>query len=413
VTGLAVLGLLLVGSYLGGFLVGSTGKKARGLASGAGAVVLGFVSGPSALALLNQETLELFTPLVQVGVGWLAMNTGLIYGRVQGRSVRPLSALWGIAAGLLTLVGVTSAVSLALAWVPPFRALGLGERERWALGLGMGAALAETTRSVGRWARERCHARGPLFDRILDLSAADDLVPVVAAAVAFALVPLRTAMGALPVAAGAAAQLGVGFALGAIGALTLGRDFRLSVFRGTLLGVSLIGIGFAVQLRLSLVAVPFALGLGLVAVSRHRSRIRRAVSAERYVVVPILFLAGAMTPVGGVIPWLAALAVGARLVAKLIAGLGLWGAWSVARPAGPLLGAGLVSSGTLSLAFGVSFALHFPGPVGGAVLAAASLAMVVGELVGPPSLRGVLRRVGEVPAATAETEAVGAAEAVS
>jgi len=413
VTGLAVLGLLLVGSYLGGFLFGAGGRKARGLASGAGGVVLGFVCGPAVLALLSAETLDLFSPLIQVGVGWLAMNTGLVYGRVLGRPVRVEDALWGIGAALLTLAGVAGAVWLALTSLPLFRAIGLAPAERWALALGLGAALAETTRSVARWARDRCQARGPLFDRIFNLAAADDLVPVVASAVAFALVPLSTSAGTLSVAAGAAAQLGVGFVLGVVGALTLGRDFRVNVFRGTLLGVSLIAIGFAVRLRLSLVAVPFALGLGLVAVSRHRARIRRAVSAERYVVLPILFLAGAMTPAAGIVPWLAAVAVGARLVSKLVAGLGLWAAWPEARPAGPLLGAGLTSSGTLSLAVGLSFALRFPGLVGATVLTAATLAMVLGELLGPPSLRSVLRRAGEVPAATAETPAVGTAEAAS
>jgi len=413
VTGLAVLGLLLVGSYLGGFLVGGGGKRARGLASGAGMVLLGFVSGPAVLGLLSAETLELFTPLMQVGVGWLALNSGLVYGRVFGRPVRISGALAGIAVALVTAAGVTGAVQLALMYLPRLRAAGLDDRDRWVLALGVGAALSETTRSVGRWARERYRARGPLFDRLLDLAAADDLVPVLLAAVSCALLPLHPAARPLAFYVAAPAQLVAGFVLGAAAALMLGRDFRLNVARGVLIGVSLVGIGSAVELRLSLVAMLFALGLGLVVVSRHRERIRRMTTAERYVVLPVLFLAGAMTSGSGILPWVAAVAVGARLLTKLVAGFGLWVGWREARPAGPLLGAGLASSGTLSVAVGLSFALHVPGVIGASVLAASSLAVVAGELIGPPSFRSALRNAGEIPAATAETQGARPAEAPS
>jgi hypothetical protein len=402
VTGLAVLALLLVGSYLGGFFVGGRKGRARGVASGAGVVVLGFVAGPSVLSLINQETLELFTPLTQVGVGWLAMDSGLVYGRVLGRRIQPTRALWGIAVAVFTAAAVAGALTLALAWVPRLQTLDLGPRERWVLVLGVSAALAETTRSVFRWAREHGQARGPLFDRLVDLAAGDDLVPVVMVAVAFAFEPLPSAFGPLPVLAGAAAQLVCGWLVGAASALMIGRTFQLNVFRGVLLGVTLLAIGFASRLGVSLLAVPFGVGLGLASVSRHRARIRRAASSERYLLIPVLLLAGAMTPVEGILPWLAAGAVGLRLLAKALAGLGLWAAWREARPAGPLLGLALTSSGALSICVGLSFALRFPGLVGGTVLAASTLAVVVGEFLGPATLRRALTRAGEVDATTVE-----------
>ena len=401
-TGLAVLALLLVGSYLGGFFVGGRKGRARGVASGAGVVVLGFVAGPSVLSLINQETLELFTPLTQVGVGWLAMDSGLVYGRVLGRRIQPTRALWGIAVAVFTAAAVAGALTLALAWVPRLQTLDLGPRERWVLVLGVSAALAETTRSVFRWAREHGQARGPLFDRLVDLAAGDDLVPVVMVAVAFAFEPLPSAFGPLPVLAGAAAQLVCGWLVGAASALMIGRTFQLNVFRGVLLGVTLLAIGFASRLGVSLLAVPFGVGLGLASVSRHRARIRRAASSERYLLIPVLLLAGAMTPVEGILPWLAAGAVGLRLLAKALAGLGLWAAWREARPAGPLLGLALTSSGALSICVGLSFALRFPGLVGGTVLAASTLAVVVGEFLGPATLRRALTRAGEVDATTVE-----------
>jgi hypothetical protein len=92
---------------------------------------------------------------------------------------------------------------------------------------------------------------------------------------------------------------------------------------------------------------------------------------------------------------LAAIAVATRLLVKTLAGMGLWAAWREARPAGPLLGTGLVSSGALSIAAGMSFALLFPGVVGATILAASTLGVVVGELVGPASLRRALQKAGE------------------
>jgi hypothetical protein len=187
--------------------------------------------------------------------------------------------------------------------------------------------------------------------------------------------------------------------------MMIGRRFRLNVFRGVLLGVTLLGIGFSVRMGLSLLALPFGLGLGLASVSRHRARVRRAAVSERFVLLPVLFLAGAMTSLDGVVAWLAVLAVGTRLVMKVLAGFGLWGAWREARPAGPWLGLGLVSSGALSICVGMSFALRFPGVVGSVILAASTLGMVVGELVGPANLRRALQNAGEAGDAVAEPAA--------
>jgi hypothetical protein len=395
-TALGFLGLLLVASYLGGFVIGGQKARARGLASGAGTVLLGFVAGPSVLGLVGRDSLELFIPLAQVGVGWLAMDAGLVFGRVLGRRIRLGSALWGIGVAVLCAAGVSGAMVAALTWVPRLSALGLAGNERRVLVLGTGAALAETTRSVLRWAAQRCNAKGLLFDRLADLAAGDDLVPVLLAAVAFALQGVPSVLGPLPVYAGAAAQLVAGWVLGAAAAMMIGRTFRLNVFRGVLLGVTLVAIGFSVRLGLSLLTLPFGLGLGLASVSRHRARVRRAAISEQFVLLPVLFLAGAMTPTGGVVPWFAVVAVAARLVMKTLAGIGLWGFWREARPAGQWLGAGLVSSGALSICVGMSFALRFPGLVGLSVLAASTLGVVVGELIGPASLRRALQNAGEV-----------------
>ena len=412
-TALAFLGLLLVASYLGGFLIGGKKMRARGVASGAGVVLLGFVAGPSVLRLVSRDSLELFTPLAEVGVGWLAMDTGLVFGRVLGRPIRPFSALWGIGVAALCAAGVAGVMHLVLTRIPRLSPGLLTPREHWVLLLGTGAALAETTRSVFRWAAQRCNAKGPLFERLADLAAGDDVVPVAIVAFAVALEGIPSAYGAMPVLAGTVAQPLFGFLLGAAAALMIGRRFRLNVFRGVLLGVTLTAIGFSVRLGVSLLAVPFGLGLGLATVSRHRARARRGAISERYILLPILFLAGAMTSIDGALPWLAAIAVATRLVVKLLAGVGLWAAWPAARKAGPWLGTGLVSSGALSIAVGMSLALRFPGVVGSVILGASTLGVVVGELIGPASLRRALQRVGEAQDVDAEPEGLATVESPS
>jgi len=308
---------------------------------------------------------------------------------------------------------VAGVMHLVLTRIPRLSPGLLTPREHWVLLLGTGAALAETTRSVFRWAAQRCNAKGPLFERLADLAAGDDVVPVAIVAFAVALEGIPSAYGAMPVLAGTVAQPLFGFLLGAAAALMIGRRFRLNVFRGVLLGVTLTAIGFSVRLGVSLLAVPFGLGLGLASVSRHRARARRGAISERYILLPILFLAGAMTSIDGALPWLAAIAVATRLVVKLLAGMGLWAAWPEARRAGPWLGTGLVSSGALSIAVGMSLALRFPGVVGSVILGASTLGVVVGELIGPASLRRALQRVGEAQDVDAEPEGLATVEAPS
>jgi hypothetical protein len=147
---------------------------------------------------------------------------------------------------------------------------------------------------------------------------------------------------------------------------------------------------------------------------------------ERPVMLPALLLAGASVdlseptmglrplalgaaavPAARWLPWVLAAAVLARIAAKVLVGLAVIALVPRVRRAGPRLGLGLTSAGALSMSIGLTFALRFPGPIGGSVLAAAALATVVGEIVGPASLRACLRRAGEVaePVTAAPTPA--------
>ncbi len=183
-------------------------------------------------------------------------------------------------------------------------------------------------------------------------------------------------------------------------AVLLGRTFRLAEAWGVMLGMSMLAIGTASRLGLASVASMFVMGIAISALSPHRADITAMIApTERPVMLPALLLAGAGVDFTTArwLPWVLAAAVAARLAAKQVVGLAVLAAAPAARRAGARLGLGLSSTGALSMSIGLTFALRFRGPVGDAVLAAAAVATVAGELIGPASLRACLRRAGEVP----------------
>lgn len=119
---------------------------------------------------------------------------------------------------------------------------------------------------------------------------------------------------------------------------------------------------------------------------------------EHPVLLPALLLAGARIDfrVSSALPWIAAAAIGARILAKIVLGWGFAIASPVARKAGAWVGLSLLSSGSLAVSIGLAFALRFPGLVGDTVLAVAVASVTVGEFIGPVRLRAALRSAGEI-----------------
>jgi Kef-type K+ transport system membrane component KefB len=385
---------LLVLSYAGSFLVGSRGVRG-GLPAGTEYVLLGFVLGPGAFGLLERSMLVAVEPVAQAALGWLAFVLGLEYGINHGRRVRTVRMLGAWIAFLFTGAAIAAAVWVVLRWASP-----LGADDRLLVAGGVGAATAETTRYAVRWAVERDRAAGPLSDLLGDLAESDDLVPFFVVAALFAHHP-EHALAAVRQAPWIwfAVTLGLGVLLGAMAAVLLGRTFDLAEAWAVMLGMSMLTIGTALRLGLASVAAMFVMGTAISFVSRHRADISAMIApTERPVMLPALLLAGANVDftTSRWLPWVLAAALAARVAAKWLVGL-LMLAAPQARRAGPRLGLGLCSAGALSMSFGLAFALRFPGAVGGTVLAAAAVATVAGEIIGPSSVRACLRRAGEVP----------------
>ncbi len=190
---IALLMGLLVLSYLGSLLVGST--KTRGLASGIELVGLGFAVGPHALGLVDRPILNEFEPIILVTLGWLAFGVGLEFGRVDGRRVRAGATALGIACAIVTGAPVGFAVWYA---TTRLHVAGIDRMGAIILAAGAGAVSAETARAAVEWVQSRWGARGPISRLLVDIGAADDLVPLVTVGVVFALAPAEGLAFTLP-----------------------------------------------------------------------------------------------------------------------------------------------------------------------------------------------------------------------
>jgi Kef-type K+ transport system membrane component KefB len=394
---------LLVLAYIGSFLVGERRIRGFGLPSGAEYLILGFVLGPSVSGLLDRSTLETFDPIAHVALGWIALVIGLGFGADQRRATRPGRLLLGALASLATAAAVAAPL-----WFAVTRFTALRGDARLTLVAGAALACSETTRESVRWVAERYGASGTLSSIVSDLARSDDIVPLTLLAVCCSF----SANGHLPwpmlPAGWTGVTLGLGVVFGGTAALIIGRDLRTDETWGTLLGLTVLGVGITTRLGLSTLSAMFTMGIATALFSGHRQRLLAMVEpTERTVLHPVLLLAGARINLHvAALPVLIVVALVARAAAKCLIGL-LWqGVSSHARKAGPLLGLGLMSAGTLCMTVGLAFAMRFPGVVGDTVLAVAAAATVLGEFVGPFALHASLHRAGEAPAVTPAPTAV-------
>lgn len=391
-----LMGLLLL-AYMGSFLFGGHAIRGFGLPSSAEYVVLGFLLGPM-LGLIEREQLASFDMLTGVAIGWVALVIGLDYGFVDGKRVRLRSALLSASFSLITGGALFGVLYLVFARVLPF-----SQSERLLLAGGVAVACSETTRHAVRWVMQRHGAQGPLSRLLAEMADSDDLLVILATAALFALHPPAQTHFQVSALGWIGISLGLGVLMGGVTAVLLGRDFRLDESWGVLLGTSMLAIGVTAKLGLSPLSTMFVMGASISFLSRHRTEVTEMTApTERAVLLPTLLLAGARIDLGATPLLLAivACAVGTRIAAQLLCGLGLR-LLPEARKTKPWAGLALLPTGGLAMCTGLAFALRFPGPIGDSVLAAAAAVTVFGEFVGPTSLSALLRDAGEIGAGVA------------
>ena len=390
-----LMGLLLL-SYVGSLIVG--GRSAKGLPSGVEFIGLGFAVGPHALGLVERSMIAEFEPIVQVALGWLAFVVGLDFGRVGGERVRTKPMFLGVFCALLTGATVAFMVNRMLTYVP---VAGIEGPNALLLAAGAGAVTAETTRFVVQWVAVRWTVKGPVSSLLVEIAASDDLAPLVAAGAIFAFVPSTSVALEMPAAGWFLLSLALGGLLGTVTALLLRGAEGYAVW-GALIGTLLLGVGASTRFGLCTIFVTFVMGIALGGVSPNRRALRKMVGpTERAVLYPMLLLAGARLDARPLMDdhmliAVVAFVLLARIVGKLLSGFVVRAMVPEARPAGPLLGIVLLSSGPVSVSCGFVFALRFPGRIGDTLLVCAAASAVLGELIATFALKNMLTQLGEL-----------------
>jgi len=401
---MALLLVLLVLAYIGSLWVSSERKRAFGSPSGVEYVVLGALLGPEALGVLGHGVMSAFEPVMMVALGWLGLVLGLECGVVGTTSAPAPRLAIGIVWTALTAGATACAVYAAARW------LRVGsESEQLVLAGALGLVSAETTRHAVRWLGDRQVLTGPLPDLLVDIGAADDAPVMVALAFVFALMsgPYTLFGHALGSAALFALTLGAGVALGTVSAWLLRRAVSPVERWTVLLGAAWLATGLAKSLGLSALAATFALGLTVSALSHDAPRLRTQVGeSEGAVLLPALLLAGAHLelPRSEAEVLLIALAIGTRVLASFLFGCCLSFRFRDRPGVASWLGAGMLSSGTLTTLVGFGLAQRAPADVGRPALVAAVLGTLIGELIGPAALKRAFGRTSAPPPPLASSE---------
>lgn len=391
---LLLTGLLAL-AYFGSMLVGGRSSRAVGLPSGTEFLLLGVLLGPVFTGIFSRQGLASFEPLVIVALSWLALVSGTHYGYQDGARVAPRPILVGLAAAAITAALAAAPAALVVLLTTELRG-----RELIAFALAVGMISAETTRHAVRWVVDRYEASGPLTRTIQAVVQADEAVPLLLLGALTALAPQQTEI-ALPYApwSGLVATLALGCAVGATCAALFDIEPRTSQRWGILLGTGLLTIGVSERLGLSAMSATFVMGLVATRLSRARGKLQLLFdTTERAIMLPALVLAGAYVTFPS--PWpfipVALVAVGGRLLGKLLTGRWIGVAGSAPIDSYRTIGAGLMPAGALTVSAGLALVLRWPGTSSEWVLALAACYVVLGEAVGPALLRRALRQAGEI-----------------
>lgn len=389
-TAIELLLLLVALAYLASILLGGRTIRGFGLPSGAEYLVLGFLLGPHALDVAPRAVVEGTKPLLMAAVGWVALILGVSALHTGARRV----ALGRLVAGVLQSAAAGALVGAVVWWALRQGGLAPGDA---LLGAGIAGAIAsETTRHSVRWVIERHGASGPVSDLSADLARVSALVPPLALGLLFAVVPGQT-LFLMPLWARVGGTVALGVVLGATVAFLLGREFRRDESWGILLGAALLGIGVTAHFGLSVIATLFFMGFTL-ACTPHGLDIKLMVApTEKPVLLPVTLTVGSLVSFAQPSQAFAivALALIVKLVGRSLIGALVGRALGV-RAASFELGLSTLACGELSVITALSFQLRRPGEVAEALILFAAASAVLGELVGPATLRRALRQNGEL-----------------
>lgn len=402
-----VAGLVLLGGYVAGHLVGHLG-----LPRISGYLLLGLAMGPHAAGLIDSSTIADLAFLKKLAVAFIALAAGAELRLDELRQRLRVIALL-LATQTVVVVGAVSLLALAARSLLPFAAaFPHGQMVAVALIFGV-LALARSPSSAIAVIRD-CRARGPFTETALGVTVAMDSLVLVLFAIALSLtetlmVPARglDAGFAAAVAIELAAGIALGLAVGAGLAFYVDRVRRELpvVLLGTALLVTELAHGLAdyiqtshgVSLHLEPLLICVTAGFAVQNYSRQGERFAAALDTVNLPVFVLFFtLAGAGLAVDGLRhTWaMALLLVGGRAVAMVAS------SWAGSRLGGDpplhsrLAGLPHITQAGVSLGLAQQVAFRFP-DWGPPFAALAMTAIVINEVAGPVTMRYAFYRVGE------------------
>jgi hypothetical protein len=334
---------------------------------------LGFILGPSLLAVVSRSAVEGFEPLLLMALGWMLSVRGAHYGTFAGRRL----GFGAILLSALATTGLAVLVYLAVHFVAT--RFGLGDAGLVALGLS--AVTAEATLAAG--------AVSPPNDRRestrIEWTTSTELPALIVLGMTVAgpdnlpfVVPFS--------ATGVVLSLGLGVALGSVVTALLGAHFDEGELWPILLGSVLLVVGASLRLDLPAVTPAFLVGLTVATFSPHRVKIRKLVAAtEPQLRLPCLLLAGAVLewPKTGSEWLIVAVALGVRWGGRMLLGILVSVGRGLPSGSGIWLGRQMLRASSFSIAIGLAIFLRQSDELGRMVLMTAVLSAVIGELLAP------------------------------
>lgn len=376
------------------------------LVSGAEYLLLGLLVGPLGTRLLPPDTIDAFTPVTMLALGWMGVGLGL---RLHLPSLLRIPAYMvriGLSGALLTFVLAAGVMALALQW---FTDLPLADVLPAALVIGAVATCSST--SVADLIADRLGPREPIVRQLRAASLFDAVVAVVALALVLCLFHPAgtTAWGRDPtVTEWFVITVAIGTVGGVLVPLFLGDATSGDRLVIALAASILLVAGAAAYLQLSPLLPATVLGAILANTSRQRRGLADLIAkVERPFGFVLLILAGALwqpTLRDWGLPVLLFLALrlagklgGSRLAARLNGMLPTYG---------PTWGRALVGQGSLGIAIALNFLLVQPGPLASLVFTAALASVLLTDLLAARAAETVaVRLLGPLPGPTAAVAA--------
>ena len=392
-----ILVILVVVAYLAAHVAFDWLAKRFLIVSGVEYLVLGILLGPEVSAVLSAETLDSFSPITTLALGWIGAIVGMQFHlpdlvRIHGQQYRV-----AFFEALTTLAVVMGLEMLALAWLfdIPFADSAIP-------GFALGAIAAASAPTGIEVVARRLSRRGPIVRQLEITTAIDALVAVVALGLlmCFHNPTSPTATRPLTTTEWAAITLGIGVIGGALFHLFLGAERHIDRIFISLSGAIILTSGAASYLGLSPLLPAMIVGIMLVNTSSNRHEIQRALTnAERPFYFVLLIVAGASWKPGLVASFVPVLLVLVARVMGKVGGARLGARVNEALPMlGPDWGRALLGHGGLALALALDYVQHdrlifpnivFTAAIVSVLLTDLSSARLVQSVINPFLTRGL------------------------